>query len=176
MAPVAEHDAGSQSGVCDDGLMSGTRIALIGDYSPSVTAHRHPACLGTGCQGSQRRRPAGVDPHVEAGRRGRNALPALLPRNLVRACVALRQYGRRNLRNLSSPHGRNPVSGNPRRVPTRFARVFRNVIGTADVAHAELNPEATRPVISKLSCSQVEVIRNDPTDSRLAEPETVWNR
>jgi CTP synthase (UTP-ammonia lyase) len=35
---------------------------------------------------------------------------------------------------------------------------FRNVIGTADAAHAELNPEAEHPLISKLSCSLVEVI------------------
>ena len=38
-----------------------------------------------------------------------------------------------------------------------FLEYFRNVIGTADAAHAELNPEAERPVISKLSCSLVEV-------------------
>jgi CTP synthase (UTP-ammonia lyase) len=34
---------------------------------------------------------------------------------------------------------------------------FRNVIGATDVAHAELNPEAEHPLISKLSCSLVEV-------------------
>jgi CTP synthase (UTP-ammonia lyase) len=34
---------------------------------------------------------------------------------------------------------------------------FRNVLGATDAAHAELNPEAEHPVISRLSCSLVEV-------------------
>lgn len=34
---------------------------------------------------------------------------------------------------------------------------FRNVIGATNAAHAEATPEAERPLISKLSCSLVEV-------------------
>lgn len=34
---------------------------------------------------------------------------------------------------------------------------FRNVIGAAGAEHAELNPEAAHPLISRLSCSLVEV-------------------
>jgi CTP synthase (UTP-ammonia lyase) len=34
---------------------------------------------------------------------------------------------------------------------------FTNVIGVADPGHAELNPEAEHPLISRLSCSLVEV-------------------
>src|SRR5690348_1638779 len=34
---------------------------------------------------------------------------------------------------------------------------FKNVIGRTDVTHAEVNPDAAHPLISKLSCSLVDV-------------------
>jgi CTP synthase (UTP-ammonia lyase) len=34
---------------------------------------------------------------------------------------------------------------------------FKNVSGATNVAHAEVNPESTHPLISKLSCSLVDV-------------------
>jgi CTP synthase (UTP-ammonia lyase) len=138
--------------------MSSVRIALIGDYTASVTAHiAIPPALELAAKALQ----VEVEPvwiHT-AKLTGDQELRALLGYHGI-WCVPASPYanteGAIAAISLARTEGI-PFLGTCGGFQHAMIEYFRNVIGAADVAHAELNPEAARPVISRLSCSLVEV-------------------
>lgn len=139
--------------------MTATRIALIGDYRASVTAHiAIPAALQLAANA--------LDVEVEpvwihtSKLSGEQELLALLGYQAI-WCVPASPYanteGAISAISLARTLGV-PFLGTCGGFQHAIIEYFRNVIGTADVTHAELNPEAEHPLISKLACSLVEVI------------------
>jgi hypothetical protein len=134
------------------------RIALIGDYRASVTAHM---AIPPALELAAKSLGVEVEPiwvhtskltgteEVRAlrGYRGIWCVPASPYANTEGAIAAI----------SLARTGRNPVPGNMRRVPACDDRVLPKRGRRRGCAHAELNPEAEHPLISKLSCSLVEV-------------------
>jgi CTP synthase (UTP-ammonia lyase) len=138
--------------------MSGIRIALIGDYSPSVTAHiAIPRALELAANAlSVDVQPAWIHTSKVAGAEEMRALHSYHAIWCVPASPYANTEGAISAISLARMEGI-PFLGTCGGFQHALLEYVRNVIGTADAAHAELNPEATRPVISKLSCSLVEV-------------------
>jgi CTP synthase (UTP-ammonia lyase) len=134
------------------------RIALIGDYRASVTAH---AAIPPAVDLAAKSLDIEVEPvwihtsrltspeefHSLRGYQGIWCVPASPYANTEGAISAI---------SLARAEGI-PFLGTCGGFQHALIEYFRNVIGAADAAHAELNPEAEHPVISKLSCSLVEV-------------------
>jgi CTP synthase (UTP-ammonia lyase) len=138
--------------------MSSSRIALIGDYNASLTAHTTI--------------PLALDLAAKA-----------LNADIEQVWIHTSKLAtKEEIRSLYSYEGIWCVPGPPyadmegaisaislartERIPFlgtcagfqhALIEYFRNVIGATNAAHAEANPEAARPLISKLSCSLVEV-------------------
>jgi CTP synthase (UTP-ammonia lyase) len=134
------------------------RIALIGDYSPSVTAHLAiPPALELAAKALE----VEVEPvWIHTSRlTGTEELRALLGYQGI-WCVPASPYanteGAISAISLARTGGV-PFFGTCAGFQHAMIEYFRNAIGATDVAHAELNPEAEHPLISKLSCSLVEV-------------------
>jgi CTP synthase (UTP-ammonia lyase) len=147
------------------------RIALIGDFNPEVTAHRAiPLALGRAAA------DAGLELHWEwigtatigrdvptrlAGYHGVWCVPASPYADTDAALGAIRHARERGIPFLGT-------CGGFQHAMLEYAAACWAVVRPA---HAELNPEATDPVIAPLSCGLVEVsgdIRLAP-GSRLAE-------
>lgn len=138
--------------------MSNIRIALIGDYNPSVTAHiAIPPALELAAKD--------LDVEVEpvwihtSKLSGKEDLRALRDYQGI-WCVPASPYANTEgaIAAISIARtGRIPFLGTCGGFQHAMIEYFRNVIGATDAAHAELNPEAEQPLISKLSCSLVEV-------------------
>ncbi|HXM44594.1 MAG TPA: CTP synthase [Bryobacteraceae bacterium] len=138
--------------------MSKTRIALIGDYSSAVTAH---VAIPPALELAAKALDVEIDPvwiHTSrltskeelralSGYQGIWCVPASPYANTEGAIAAI---------SFARTEGI-PFLGTCGGFQHAVIEYFRNVIGTADAAHAELNPEAEHPLISKLSCSLVEV-------------------
>ncbi|HTX34919.1 MAG TPA: hypothetical protein VME43_07855 [Bryobacteraceae bacterium] len=138
--------------------MADLRIALIGDYNASVTAHQAiPPALALAAQALRVNvEPVWVHtstlakgPQVQALRhyQGIWCVPASPYANTEGAIAAISLARTENI----------PFLGTCGGFQHAMLEYFRNVIGLADAAHAELNPEKARPVIARLSCSLVEV-------------------
>jgi CTP synthase (UTP-ammonia lyase) len=138
--------------------MSSARIALIGDYNASLTAHITIA-------------PALV---LAAKALGVDVKPVWIHTsklNTMEAVHSLRAY--RGIWCVPGPPYANmegaisaislarteslPFLGTCAGFQHALIEYFKNVIGATNVAHAEVNPESTHPLISKLSCSLVDV-------------------
>lgn len=138
--------------------MSSVRIALIGDYNPSVIAH------------------IGIPPALELAAKAlgvcvepvwvhtskladEEEICALLGYQGI-WCVPASPYanteGAISAISLARLEGI-PFLGTCAGFQHALIEYFRNVTGMVDAAHAELNPAAEHPVISRLSCSLVEV-------------------
>jgi len=133
-------------------------IALIGDYNPSVTAHAAiPPALHLAAQALQ----VAVEPvwiattelaDAEAiralrGYQGIWCVPASPYANTEGAISAI---------SLARTEGV-PFLGTCGGFQHALMEYFRNVLGATGAAHAELDPHAEHPLISRLSCSLVEV-------------------
>ena len=134
------------------------RIALIGDYRLSVTAHLAiPPALELAAKSLDVEvEPAWIHtsklagPEVFRSLRGYQGIwcvPASPYANTEGVIAAI---------SLARTEGI-PFLGTCGGFQHALIEYFRNVLGAADAAHAELSPEAAHPVISKLSCSLVEV-------------------
>ena len=139
-------------------MASNTRIALIGDYSASVTAHiAIPPALELAARDLNiEAEPVWINTskltdkeelRALAGYQGIWCVPASPYANTEGAIAAISLARTRGI----------PFLGTCGGFQHAMIEYFRNAIGAADVAHAELNPEAERPLISKLSCPLVEV-------------------
>lgn len=135
---------------------SPVRIALVGDYSPSVTAHRAiPIALKLTTEATGR--PIdGVwcdSTHVSrwneaefAGYDGIWCVPASPYKSMDGALRAIRHARER----------KQPFLGTCGGFQYALIEFARNVLGMAEADHAESNPETRTPVISPLACELVE--------------------
>jgi len=131
------------------------RIALVGDFNPSITAHRAipvalemaathwgiaiaPEWVATGEIRDAARDLAGFD--------GVWCVPGSPYANMQGALDAIRFARERHI----------PLLGTCAGFQHALIEYARNVLGIADTDHAETNAESVRPLISLLSCSMVE--------------------
>jgi CTP synthase (UTP-ammonia lyase) len=139
-------------------MKANIRIALIGDYSASVTAH---IAIPPALELAAKALDAAVEPvwiHTSKLTR-KEELRALRGYQGI-WCVPASPYANTEgvIAAISLARtGGIPFLGTCGGFQHAIIEYFRNVIGRADVAHAELNPDAENPLISKLSCSLVEV-------------------
>jgi CTP synthase (UTP-ammonia lyase) len=139
--------------------MSNIRIALIGDYNSAVTAHvAIPPALELAAKA--------LDVYVEptwihtSKLTGNQEVRSLLRYHGI-WCVPASPYVNTDgaISAISLARTQEiPFLGTCAGFQHALIEYFSNVIGSNDVAHAELNPRAEHPLISKLSCSLVEVV------------------
>ena len=136
--------------------MALTRIALVGDYSPEVIAHRAieqcftlasnsllPAVTGTWV-GTRTIAPG--DEQILAGFSGIWCVPASPYANTDAVFWAIRFARERQI----------PFLGTCGGFQHALIEYARNVLGLKSAEHAETNPGAPVPFVSQLSCSLVE--------------------
>jgi CTP synthase (UTP-ammonia lyase) len=135
-----------------------TRIALIGDYCASVTAHiAIPLALELAA-GSLHAQVEPVWIHTSRlageeelrtlrGYQGIWCVPASPYANTEGAISAISIARTENI----------PFLGTCGGFQHAMVEYFRNVLGAAGASHAELDPQAENPVISRLACPLVEV-------------------
>jgi len=139
--------------------LSNIRIALIGDYSAAVTAHTAiPPALELAAKSLNvdvepvwihtLKLPINDEGRSLVGYHGIWCVPASPYANTDGAISAITFARTQAI----------PFLGTCAGFQHALIEFFRNVIGSNDVAHAELDPGAERPLISKLSCSLVEVV------------------
>jgi CTP synthase (UTP-ammonia lyase) len=131
------------------------RIALVGDYSPSVTAHQAiPLALELAAQ-HHRVKVEGAwvhtsemgDPEMTLRNyAGVWCVPASPYANTQAALDAIRLARERAM----------PFLGTCGGFQHALLEYARNVLGLVDADHAETNPEASLPLITPLTCSLVE--------------------
>ena len=132
------------------------RIALIGDYSPQVLAHQAiPLALNLAAQHTGRDVQSQwlATERIDAQTRftdfdGFWCVPASPYRNTDGALRAI-QFARQQLRPFLG------TCGGFQHAVLEFAR---HVLGWTDAEHGETSPEATRAVITPLSCALVEAV------------------
>jgi CTP synthase (UTP-ammonia lyase) len=143
---------------------SAVRIALIGDYDPSVPSHQAiPMALkraGDECSQSVEFDWVGTDTITDAAAQLAEAhaiwcVPASPYRSTAGALAAIR---------FARETGR-PFLGTCGGFQHALLEYAQNVLGLNDAAHAETEPDAVMPLISLLSCSLVE-----KSDDILLEP------
>ena len=134
------------------------RIALIGDYRASVTAHLAiPPALELAAKSlNVEIEPQWIHTSKLTSAEELSALRHYQGIWCVPASPFANTEGAISAISLARTEGI-PFLGTCGGFQHALIEYFRNVIGAADAAHAELNPEAEHPVISKLSCSLVEV-------------------
>lgn len=132
------------------------RIALIGDYDPQVTAHQAiPLALGMAAE------HAGLDVQLQwlatdridndtplADFDGFWCVPASPYRNEAGALRAIR-FAREQQR---------PFLGTCGGFQHAVLEYARNVLGWGDAEHGETSPDATRALLTPLTCSLVEAV------------------
>ena len=132
------------------------RIALIGDYDPQVTAHQAiPVALGMAAE------HAGLDVQFQwlatdridndtplADFDGFWCVPASPYRNEAGALRAIR-FAREQQR---------PFLGTCGGFQHAVLEYARNVLGWGDAEHGETSPDATRALLTPLTCSLVEAV------------------
>jgi CTP synthase (UTP-ammonia lyase) len=134
------------------------RIALIGDYSASVTAHiAIPPALDLAANALN----VAVEPvWIHTSKLSREEELRALSGYHGIWCVPASPYadteGAISAISLARIEGI-PFLGTCAGFQHAMIEYFRNAMGATHAAHAELNPEAEHPLISKLSCSLVEV-------------------
>lgn len=136
-------------------MSSAIRVGLIGDYDPSVVAHRAiPIALERVAKELGRSVLPEWIPTEQiqevtrvAGFDGLWCVPASPYRNTEGALLAIR-FARERLR---------PFLGTCGGFQHAVIEYARNVIGWSDAEHGETAPSAARQVISLLSCALVEV-------------------
>jgi CTP synthase (UTP-ammonia lyase) len=133
-----------------------TRIALVGDYSPAVTAHvAIPKALALSARQTGRRVETAWIATEGLGRRAGTELesfdaiwcvPASPYASMEGALAAIR-FARES---------RRPFLGTCGGFQHAVLEYARNVLGHCGAAHAEVDPDAEMPWIVPLSCSMVE--------------------
>jgi CTP synthase (UTP-ammonia lyase) len=131
-----------------------TRIGLVGDYDPTVPAHRAiPIALrlaGDESAVSVEFEWIPTEEILDASRvidfSGLWCVPASPYRSMAGALIAIR-FAREN---------RRPFLGTCGGFQHAIIEYARNVLGWTDAEHAETAPQATRPVITPLACELVE--------------------
>jgi len=138
--------------------MSRIRIALIGDYRPSVTAHAAiPGALDLAAKALHVEvEPVWIHTAKLASAEEMRSLKSYRGIWCVPASPYANTEGAICAISLARTEGI-PFLGTCAGFQHALLEYFRNAIGTKDAAHAELNPQAEHPVISRLSCSLVEV-------------------
>jgi len=136
-----------------------TRIALIGDYRASVTAHvAIPRALELAA-GSLKVDAEPVWIHTSR-LAGAEAIRSLLSYQGI-WCVPASPYantaGVVSAIALARTRGI-PFLGTCGGFQHALLEYFQHVAGVTDAAHAELDPDSARPVIARLACSLVEVV------------------
>jgi CTP synthase (UTP-ammonia lyase) len=132
------------------------RIALIGDYDPQVTAHQAiPVALGMAAEHSglnvQFQWLATDHIHADTALEtfdGFWCVPASPYRDMDGALRAIR---------FAREHQR-PFLGTCGGFQHAVLEYARNVLGWADAAHGETAPEATRVLLTPLTCALVEAL------------------
>src|SRR5689334_9371838 len=135
-------------------MSSEIRIGLVGDYDPSVVAHRAiPIALEmVSKELGLRIMPAWIpteeirDVERVAPFDGLWCVPASPYRSMAGALTAIR-FAREN---------RRPFLGTCGGFQHAIIEYARNVLGWTDAEHAETAPNAARPVITPLACALVE--------------------
>lgn len=123
------------------------RIALVGDFDPSVPAHRAiPLALGDAATAVWVPTESIDSTSVLESFDGIWCVPASPYRSTEGALTAIR---------FARETGR-PFLGTCGGFQHAVIEYARNVLGWADAEHAETAPEAARPVVSLLACSLVE--------------------
>lgn len=146
------------------------RIALVGDHNPAVVAHQAipialelvSAELGVPVEGDWVATAAIHNAAIDlAPYHGIWCVPASPYENMQGALDAI-QFAREN---------QVPFLGTCGGFQHALIEYARNVLGMKDADHAETNPGARQPLVSKLSCSLVEV----ESDISLV-PETILHK
>jgi CTP synthase (UTP-ammonia lyase) len=139
----------------DEGISLATqkvRICLIGDYDPEVTAHQAiPKALALAANGepvepvwleTERAMDADLEPYA-----GFWCVPSSPYRSMEGALRAIR---------FARETGR-PFLGTCAGCQHAILEFARNVLHIAEAGHTECDPSSAEPVITKLTCSLVEV-------------------
>jgi CTP synthase len=130
-------------------------IALVGDYSPNVLAHRAiPRALELACAATQRDATWRWVATRDVRRAARDlekfaaiwVVPASPYENMAGALDAIR-FARETSR---------PFLGTCGGFQHALIEYARHVVGLATADHAETNPDATTLVVTRLTCSLVE--------------------
>jgi CTP synthase (UTP-ammonia lyase) len=135
-------------------MTTALRIGLIGDYNAAVTAHQaipralELAAAAVGAPASWEWIPTGEIDDVSRVSRfdGLWCVPASPYRSMEGALRAIR---------FAREQGR-PFLGTCGGFQHAVIEYARNVLGWANAAHAEIAPDASRPVIAPLACALVE--------------------
>jgi CTP synthase (UTP-ammonia lyase) len=136
-------------------MLCGLRVALVGDFNPSVVAHQAiPQALGlAGAQHGVEVEPVWVHTSSISGAAARLAgfdgvwcVPASPYANTMGALDAVR-YARERGR---------PFLGTCGGFQHALIEYARNVCGMPEAQHAETDPAAALPLIAPLACSLVE--------------------
>jgi CTP synthase (UTP-ammonia lyase) len=134
------------------------RIALIGDYNPSVIAH---AAIPPALELAAKSLRIVVQPEWvhTSSLSGTDAIQSLRQYHGI-WCVPASPYANTEGALAAISLARTepiPFLGTCGGFQHALLEYFRNALGVADAVHAELNPEAEHPLISRLSCPLVEV-------------------
>jgi len=137
--------------------MSSARIALIGDYNASLTAH---ITIAPALELAAKALDVDVEPvWIHTSKlKTREAVHSLLSYQGI-WCVPGPPYANREgaISVISLARTESvPFLGTCAGFQHALIEYFKNVIGAANLAHAEVNPEAEHPLISRLSCSLVD--------------------
>jgi CTP synthase (UTP-ammonia lyase) len=137
-------------------MNTATRIALVGDYSPAVTAHvAIPKALALSAQRSARRVEAAWIATERLEHRAEVELSSFDGVWCVPASPYASMGGALDAIRFAREAGR-PFLGTCGGFQHAVLEYARNVLGYSGAAHAEVDPDAEMPWIAPLSCSMVE--------------------
>jgi CTP synthase (UTP-ammonia lyase) len=138
--------------------MNNIRIALVGDYNASLTSH---ITIAPALEMAAKALGADVEPvWIHTLKLSDNEAVKSLRAYHGIWCVPGPPYANINGAISAISLARTasiPFLGTCAGFQYALIEYFKNVAGMSDVAHAEVNPEATHPLISELSCSLVDV-------------------
>ena len=132
------------------------RVALVGDFDPSVVAHQAiPKALTLGRCATWRRGGGCVGPHEFHLPRGRSVCRASTASGACRR-VLMRTRWVRWLRSATRGNAAVPFLGTCGGFQHALLEYARNVCGMPEAEHAETDPDAPLRLIAPLACSLVE--------------------
>ncbi len=138
--------------------MSHIRVALVGDYNASLTAHStiSPALELAGKASNVDVEPAWIHTSKLTTKEEIRSLHSYAGIWCVPGPPYANAEGAISAISLARTEGI-PFLGTCAGFQHALIEYFRNVIRTSNTAHAESNPEVERPLISRLSCSLLDV-------------------
>ncbi len=153
---MSEAESGSVEEATDNRCITSVRIALVGDYDPSVTAHRAiPQALALAGAALE----LSVAPHWIATTELADALTIALTEAHGVWCVPASPY--RSMDGALTAirfarEQRRPFLGTCGGCQHTLLEYFRHVLGVTQAEHLESSPDASVALISPLECALIE--------------------